>query len=103
MMRSGPFLSRRALLLTLGAGIADLAGITGCYTILPSNGAGKAVFCPPRPINAADIGVPPGYCVEPVAAGLTFPSAVVMDDADRVYVVEAGYSYGEAFTAPRLL
>ena len=26
-----------------------------------------------------------------------------MDDQDRVYIVEAGYSYGEDFTVPRLL
>ena len=58
------------------------------YTILPPNGAGKAAFAPPRHINPADVGVPCGYCVEPVALGLTYPSAVVMDDSDRVYVVD---------------
>ncbi|MFL5243005.1 MAG: hypothetical protein ACJ8FY_12930 [Gemmataceae bacterium] len=73
------------------------------YTIFPWNGVGKAVFSPPRQINTADIGLPCGYCIEPVAIGLTFPSGVITDDKDRVYVVEAGYSYGEAFATPRLL
>src|SRR5438309_1875815 len=72
------------------------------YSLLPWNGAGKATFFPPRPINPADIGVPCGYCIEPVAVGLTYPSGVAMDDQDRVYVVEAGYSYGEDFQTPRL-
>src|SRR5947209_2314009 len=73
------------------------------YTFLPANGAGKAHFHPPRPIDPSAVGVPPGYCIEPVVTGLTYPTAVVTDESDRVYVLEAGYSYGEDFTAPRLL
>src|SRR4051812_48539493 len=73
------------------------------YTFLPSNGAGKAVFPPPRRVNPADVAVPPGYCIEPVVTGLTFPSSVVTDEQDRVYVLESGYSYGEDFAPPRLL
>jgi glucose/arabinose dehydrogenase len=34
-----------------------------------------------------------------VAAGLTFPTAVAVDDQGTLYVVEAGYSYGEAFVS----
>jgi glucose/arabinose dehydrogenase len=41
--------------------------------------------------------------VEIVATGLTFPTGVAFDDAGGVYVTEAGYSYGEVFTTPRLL
>src|SRR3954468_771688 len=73
------------------------------YTFLPPNGAGKAHFCPPRPIDPPAIGVPCGYCIEPVAVRLTYPTAVVTDEYDRVYILEAGYSYGEAFRQPRLL
>src|SRR5215217_867111 len=73
------------------------------YTFLPSNGAGKAVFNPPRLINPADIAVPPGYCIDAIATGLNYPTAVITDEKDRVYILESGYSYGEDFTAPRLL
>src|SRR4051794_9200230 len=73
------------------------------YTFLPSNGAGKAIFNPPRAVDPADVAVPPGYCIEPVVTGLTYPTAVVTDEKDRVYVLESGYSYGEDFAAPRLL
>src|SRR5690349_19015096 len=40
---------------------------------------------------------------EAVSSGLTFPSAVVFDGQNNLYVVEAGYSYGEVWTEPRLL
>ena len=39
------------------------------YTFLPHNGAGKAEFSPPRPIDPSAIGVPCGYCIEPVITG----------------------------------
>ena len=83
-----------------------LAGPTSAFwhsTRSIGNGAGLTTFHPPRTINPADVGLPPGYCLEAVAVGLTYPSAVVVDDQDRVYVVEAGYSYGEDFAVPRLL
>jgi glucose/arabinose dehydrogenase len=44
-----------------------------------------------------------GYCIEPVATGLTYPTAVITDEYDRVYILEAGYSFGEDFRQPRLL
>jgi glucose/arabinose dehydrogenase len=90
-------------LLAVGLLLAGRAHGILFYTFLPSNGAGKAVFSPPRHVNAADVAVPPGYCIEPVVVGLTYPTAVVTDEHDRVYVLEAGYSYGEDFTPPRLL
>jgi hypothetical protein len=42
-------------------------------TFLPSHGAGKAIFSPPRQINPADVAVPPG-CSAPNKADkhLTF-------------------------------
>lgn len=73
------------------------------YTFLPWNGAGKAVPRAERHVQPADVAVPPGYCVEAVAVGLTYPTGVAFDDKDRPYVIEAGYSYGEDFQVPRLL
>ena len=50
-----------------------------------------------------NIALPEGYRVEAVAVGLTFPTGVAFDDEGRPYVIEAGYSYGEVFSTPRLL
>lgn len=70
--------------LLLGIVLAGPAPGTLFYTFLPWNGAGKA-----RPpaflhINPADVAVPPGYCIEPVVTGLTYPTGVVTDEYDRV-------------------
>jgi glucose/arabinose dehydrogenase len=75
----------------------------GCFRVLPSAGGGQARFAPPRRVSAADVAVPPGFVVEPVATGLTFPSGVAFDDGGRVYVTETGYAYGEVWTTPRVL
>lgn len=69
----------------------------------PSDGGGQTDFEPPRQIDSQDIALPAGYRIEAIAHGLTFPSAVVVDESNRVYVVEAGYSYGPEFATPRLL
>jgi glucose/arabinose dehydrogenase len=53
--------------------------------------------------NPAGVLLPPGYRIEVVATGLTFPTGVVFDDANRPYVVEGGYSYGERYAPGRLL
>lgn len=74
-----------------------------CYSMRGSSGGGQTSFRPPRPVRAEDVAVPRGYRIEAVATGLTYPTAVVFDDAGLVHVVEAGYSYGEAWTTPRLL
>lgn len=97
--RSVRTLGRIAPLLAFSAAVV----LTGCYSMRPSQGGGQTTFQPPREIATKDIALPEGYRIEAVAKDLTFPSAVVMDDRNRVYVVEAGYSYGEAFTVPRLL
>ncbi|MEC9483714.1 MAG: hypothetical protein UMU75_10425 [Halomonas sp.] len=60
-------------------------------------------FNAPRDVDPADIAVPEGYTVSAVARNLTFPSAIVFDDQGRLYVTEAGYSYGDVKTMPRLL
>jgi glucose/arabinose dehydrogenase len=92
----------RAALRALGLGAA-LALLPACYALRPSAGGGRADFDPPRAVRAADVALPDGYTIVPVATGLTFPTGVAFDAKGRPHVVEAGYSYGEVFVTPRLL
>jgi hypothetical protein len=80
-----------------------LLAISGCYKTRKSTGGAQIKDISPRQVNAADIALPKGYRIEPVTTGLTFPSAVTFDESGNVYLVETGYSYGEIFTAPKLL
>ena len=68
-----------------------------------SQGGGQAQIATTRSVRPADIALPAGYRIEALATGLTFPTSVIVDDHDIPHVVEAGYSYGEAWTTPRLL
>jgi glucose/arabinose dehydrogenase len=86
----------------LCAGMAALA-ISGCYSILSSEGGGQTDFSPPRRVDPSDVALPQGYKLSVVSTGFTFPTGVTFDEAGNPYVVEAGYSYGEVFTVPRLL
>src|SRR3954468_20634809 len=88
---------------SLAIGITAVSQLAGCYAMRPSEGGGQTQFVPPRKVAANDIAVPPDYTVEVVATGLTFPTGVAFDDEQRPYVVEAGYSYGETWTTPRLV
>lgn len=83
--------------------LSALTVTAGCFAILPSQGGGETEFEGPRTIDISDIALLEGYRIEPVATGLTFPTGVAFDDQGRVYVTEAGYSYGEVWTTPRLL
>ena len=84
--------------------LAVLAGsLAGCYALRPSSGGGQTDFSPPRKVEAKDIALPAGYRIEAVATGLTFPTGVAFDASGTPHVVEAGYSYGEVFTTPRLM
>ncbi|MES2642487.1 MAG: glucose dehydrogenase [Myxococcota bacterium] len=56
-----------------------------------------------RTIDVDDVALPEGYRIEVVAKDLVFPTGVTFDDAGGIYVVEAGYSYGEVFTEARIL
>ncbi|HEV7330053.1 MAG TPA: hypothetical protein VGN63_03350 [Flavisolibacter sp.] len=76
---------------------------TQCYRMRKSNGGGQIRVIPQRSITASDIAIHRGYKIEAIAAGLTFPTAVTTDDEGKLYVVEAGYSYGEIFGEPKLL
>ncbi|HVK84609.1 MAG TPA: PQQ-dependent sugar dehydrogenase [Kofleriaceae bacterium] len=92
-----------------GAWVAVAIGVTGaCYGQRPSQGGGQITKAEFRdairsPANPHDIDVPPGYRVELVAQGLTFPTGVAFGPAGEVYVVESGYSYGERLTTPRIV
>lgn len=84
-------------------GLSVMLLLSSCYTTRRSRGGGQIGSIPPRKINAADIALPPGYRITPVATGLTFPSAATVDDKGQLYVIETGYSYGEVFGLPKLL
>ncbi|MFL5554949.1 MAG: PQQ-dependent sugar dehydrogenase [Gemmatimonadaceae bacterium] len=73
------------------------------YRFRRSHGAGTGSAELPRAVAAGDVSLPPGYEIDAVATGLTFPTAVALDDAGRLHVIEAGYVYGEKWTTPRLL
>lgn len=85
--------------------IVSLA-LGGCWRALPSHGGGSESSTKDpgeRLVDAKDVELPAGYRIEAVAQGLDFPTAVVFDDAQRLHVVESGYSYGEVFGVARLL
>jgi glucose/arabinose dehydrogenase len=96
-----PAARRRASRLILLAAAALL--LAGCFPVLPSRGGGQTQFAGPREVNAADVALPEGYRIEAVTTGLTFPTGVSFDAEGAVHVLEAGYSYGEVITTPRLL
>jgi glucose/arabinose dehydrogenase len=74
----------------------------GCYVVRPSSGGGQYARAT-RFVSPSDVALPPGYAIEVVATNLTFPTGVTFDGDGRVYVVKAGYCYGEKWTTPRLL
>src|SRR5688572_10724831 len=75
---------------------------SACVAASPSKGGGQTPVAQ-EPKDPADIALPRGYEITPVAEGLTFPTGVTFDDLGRPHVVESGYSYGEKTTIPRLL
>ncbi len=74
-----------------------------CYKLRGHYGGEQSFEATQRPVQPTDVALPKGYKMEAVATGLTYPTGVTFDDAGNVYVVEAGYSYGEIWTTPRLL
>ena len=77
--------------------------LAGCYRMRPSNGGGQIKSVSPRVLVPSDVLVMPGYEIEVVASGLTFPSALAFDDKGILHVVEAGYVYGEEWEEPHLI
>ena len=76
---------------------------TGCFALRSSKGGGQTETGGLKPERAADVALLDGYKIELVARDLTFPTGVAFDGQGNPVVVEAGYSYGEVFTTPRLL
>jgi glucose/arabinose dehydrogenase len=76
--------------------------INGCFKLRGAYGT-KSYEPVKRPVQIDDISLPDGYTIEMIASGLTYPTSITFDDKGRAYVIEAGYSYGEIFTTPRLL
>jgi glucose/arabinose dehydrogenase len=83
--------------------VVVLLSLGGCYRWRSSSGGGEARSSGERRLAASDVAVPPGYRLEVVARELTFPTGVAFDGDGVPHVVEAGYSYGEVFTTPRLV
>lgn len=77
--------------------------LCSCYATRNSKGGGETGGNTVRSIRPADIVLPGGYRIAAVASGLNFPTALTFDEKGVPYVIEAGYSYGEVFTTPRLL
>jgi glucose/arabinose dehydrogenase len=77
--------------------------VNNIYRTRRSHGAGTGTAPTTRTTNPGDVAVPSGYRVDVVASGLTFPAAVAFDDSAHLFVIEAGYVYGEKWTTPRLL
>jgi glucose/arabinose dehydrogenase len=82
---------------------ACLAALPACFAMRGSHGGGQTGFTAPRRIDASAVALPPGYRIEAVATGLDLPTGVAFDAEGRAYVVEAGYSYGELWSTPRLV
>lgn len=87
----------------VAASAIAVALLSSCYSMRPSQGAGQTSAGKPRRVEARDVALPPGYRIEAVVTGLTFPTGVTFAGQGQPVVVESGYSYGEVFTEPRLL
>lgn len=83
--------------------LCSLIILTNCYRLKSSSGGGQIDYTPVRKVDVSDIALPEGYEIELVATNLTFPTGITFDDEGRPFVVEAGYSYGEVWTEPKLL
>src|SRR5436190_8545943 len=80
-----------------------LASLQACFAMRSSHGGGQSGFTPPRTLDPKAVALPPGYRIDVVASGLNLPTGVAFDEQGRAYVTEAGYSYGELWTTPRLV
>lgn len=98
-------------------------GLSACFAVRPSMGGGEGPMrAPPvvaaaahpgdtktkvaagaRALDKADVRVPDGYEIDPIATGFTFPTGVAFDDDGTPFVLESGYAYGEVFAPARLL
>ena len=100
------------LLRVLGTAAASsvLLLITSCAEVAnvvkkeaQTAGGAETVFMGARGADPADVALPPGYRIELVASGFTYPTGVAFDDQNRPHVVEAGYAYGERYAPGKLV
>ena len=77
--------------------------LAGCYRMRSSKGGGQIKSDSARVLAPSDVLLMPGYEIDVVASGLTFPSALAFDDKGILHVIEAGYVYGEKWEEPRLI
>jgi glucose/arabinose dehydrogenase len=77
--------------------------ISSCFVFSGSEGGGQVMTPASHTLSRGDVAVTAGYEIDLIANHLTFPTSVTFDDRGDIYVTEAGYSYGEVFTEPRLL
>lgn len=73
-----------------------------CYRMRASKGGGQDASVT-RNTNPKDIAMAPGYKIELVSQGFTFPTDIVFDEDGKMYVLEAGYAYGEVWQEPKLV
>jgi len=85
----------------LVSGCGELAGVV--RNKVTTHGGGQTVWLGARRPNPADVLIPRGYHIEAVATGLTYPTGIVFDDQNRVYVVESGYAYVDHYATPRIV
>jgi glucose/arabinose dehydrogenase len=77
--------------------------LCSCYRMRTSRGGGETSSNTVRKFSPNDVLLTPGYEIKLMASGLTFPSSAAVDKDGALYVVEAGYSYGEVWVEPKLL
>jgi glucose/arabinose dehydrogenase len=74
-----------------------------CYKLRGHYGGPKDFDANARSIVDTDIAVPIGYKVDAMTTSLSYPTGITFDENGNIFVIESGYSYGEIWTAPRLL
>lgn len=82
---------------------ASIPFFLSCYGIKRSKGGGQLGRHITRAPQATDILIAPGYKMALVTQNLTYPTACTFDDKVELYVIEGGYSYGEAWARPSLI
>ncbi len=53
--------------------------------------------------DPSDLSLPDGFQAQVVAKGFTYPSSVIMDENNNLYIAEAGFAYGPKTTEGRVV
>jgi glucose/arabinose dehydrogenase len=83
--------------------VSVAAAILAPVTASPARAQEKAVVSPSPvapeiSLSANDVVLPPGYVIEPVLTGMTYPNSLCWGDDGALYIAEAGYCYGQFWT-----